>query len=59
MKYVQRVKLGGRDTKWSPNAEENDRDGKKGYYMGELGFSLALPEVHQKWTDISNYAPDA
>jgi len=59
MKYVQRVKLGGRDTKWYPNAEENDRDGKKGYYMGELGFSLALPEVHQKWTDISNYAPDA
>jgi hypothetical protein len=59
MKYVQRVKLRGRDTKWFPKAEENDRDGKKGYYMGELGFSLALPEVHQKWTDIAAYAPDA
>lgn len=58
MKYLQRVKLRGRDTKWHGNAEENDRDGKKGYYMGELGFSLALPEVHQKWTDIAAYAPD-
>jgi hypothetical protein len=59
MKYVQRVKLRGRDTKWHGKAEENDRDGKKGYYQGELGFSLALPEVHQKWTDIAAYAPDA
>lgn len=58
MKYVQRVKLRGRDTKWYGKAEENDRDGKKGYYQGELGFSLALPEVHQKWTDMSAYAPD-
>ena len=58
MKYLQRVKLRGRDTKWQGKAEENDRDGKKGYYQGELGFSLALPEVHQKWTDMSAYAPD-
>lgn len=60
MKYLQRVKLNGRDTKWYPDGRSGlDVDGKKGYYQGELGFSLALPEVHQKWTDIANYAPDA
>jgi hypothetical protein len=59
MKYIERVKLRGRDIKWHPNASENDRDGDKGYYQGELGFSLALPEVHQKWTEMSNFAPDA
>jgi hypothetical protein len=59
MKYIQRVKMRGRDIKWFPNAEENDRDGKKGYYQGELGFSLALPEVHQSWTEMSAFAPDA
>jgi hypothetical protein len=60
MKYIQRVKLRGRDIKWMPDSRSGlDVDGKKGHYLGELGFSLALPEVHQKWTDIANYAPDA
>ncbi|MHC4517381.1 MAG: SU10 major capsid protein, partial [Planctomycetota bacterium] len=58
-KYIQRVKLRGRDIKWNGKAQENDRDGQKGYYQGELGFSLALPEVHQKWTEMSAFAPDA
>lgn len=58
MKYIERVKLRGRDIKWHGNAEENDRDGNKGYYQGELGFSLALPEVHQKWQELSAFAPD-
>lgn len=60
MKYIQRVKLRGRDTKWFPDGRSGlDVDGKKGYYQGELSMSLALPEVHQKWTDLANYAPDA
>ncbi|MCK5481327.1 MAG: DUF5309 family protein [Gammaproteobacteria bacterium] len=59
MKYLERVKMRNRDIKWFPNAADNDQDGKKGYYQGELGFSLALPEVHQKWTEMSGYAPDA
>lgn len=58
-KYIQRVKMRGRDIGWNGKASENDRDGEKGYYQGELGFSLALPEVHQKWTEMSDFAPDA
>ncbi len=58
-KYLEYVKLRGRDTKWFPNAQANDVDSKKAYYQTEAGFSLALPEVHTGWTNINTYVADA
>lgn len=57
-KYLEYVKLRGRDTKWNPNAQLNDQDSKRGYYQTECGFSLALPEVHQKWTNVAAFGAD-
>ena len=57
-KYLEYVKLRGRDTKWYPNAQDNDQDSKRGYYQTECGFSVALPEVHQKWTNVAAYGAD-
>jgi hypothetical protein len=59
MKYLEYVKLRGRDTKWFPNARLPDEDAKKGYYQTECGLSVALPEVHQKWTNLHAYAADS
>lgn len=58
MKYLQYVKMAGRDTKWFPNAQLPDEDAKKGYYQTECGLSVALPEVHRRWTGVSQYAAD-
>ena len=58
MKYLQYVKFSGRDTQWYDNAQLPDEDAKKGYYQTECGLSIALPEVHSRWTGISSYAPD-
>ena len=58
MKYLQYVKFAGRDTQWFPNAELPDEDAKKGYYQTECGLSIALPEVHRRWTGVSSYAAD-
>jgi hypothetical protein len=57
-KYLEYVKLRGRDTKWFPNAQDNDQDSKRGYYQTECGFSVALPEVHQKWTNLDAFGAD-
>jgi hypothetical protein len=57
-KYLEYVKLRGRDTKWFPNAQDVDQDSKRGYYQTECGFSLALPEVHQKWTNLDAFGAD-
>ena len=58
MKYLQYVKFSGRDTQWFPNAQLPDEDAKKGYYQTECGLSVALPEVHRRWTGIDTYAED-
>ncbi len=58
-KYLEYVKLRGRDTKWFPKAQLPDEDAKKGYYQTECGLSVALPEVHQKWTNLHAYAADS
>lgn len=58
-KFLEYIKLRGRDTKWFDNAQDNDQDSKRGYYQTECGFSLALPEVHSKWTSINAYALDS
>jgi hypothetical protein len=58
MKYINHVKMNGRDTKWEPNAQLPDEDAKRGYYQTECGLSLALPEVHRRWTGVSAYAAD-
>ena len=57
-KYLEYVKLRGRDTKWYPNAQDNDQDSKRGYYQTECGFSVALPEVHQQWLNVSAFGAD-
>ncbi|GAG46289.1 unnamed protein product [marine sediment metagenome] len=57
-KYLEYVKLRGRDTKWFGNAKLPDEDTKRGYYQTECGFSLALPEVHQKWTNLDAFGAD-
>jgi hypothetical protein len=57
-KYLEYVKLRGRDTKWFPNAQANDEDAKRGYYQTESGLSVALPEVHQKWINLAAYGAD-
>ena len=57
-KYLEYVKLRGRDTKWFPNAQDNDQDSKRGYYQTECGFSVALPEVHQQWLNVAAFGAD-
>lgn len=58
-KYVEYVYMRGRDTKWKDRVEENDEDGRKGFFQTEFGLRLALPEVHAKWSGLNAYAADS
>lgn len=45
--------LKGAELKWTSDSQENDRDGKSGYYLSEIGAVIAYPEefyIFNEWT---------
>jgi len=56
MKYVEQVIMAGGDIDWDDNVQLPDEHARKGQYVGELGLSLALEEVHGYWYGLNAYA---
>jgi hypothetical protein len=40
---------------WEDNVQLPDEHARKGQYVGELGLSLALEEVHGYWYGLNAY----
>jgi hypothetical protein len=54
-KYAEMVVMNGRDIDWEDNIQLPDEDARKGQYIGEIGMSLALEEVHGHWYGLNAY----
>jgi hypothetical protein len=54
-KYIEQTVMAGGDLDWHDNVQLPDEDARKGMYMGELGLSLALEEVHGYWYGLNAY----
>jgi hypothetical protein len=54
-KYVNQVVMAGGDVDWDDNVQLPDEHAQKGQYVGELGLSLALEEVHGYWYGLNAY----
>lgn len=55
MKYIEQVVMAGGDIEWEDNIQLPDEHARKGQYIGELGLSLALEEVHGYWYGLNAY----
>lgn len=53
MKYLDLMI--GEEIDWEDNVQLPDEHAKKGMYVGELGLSLALEEVHGYWYGLNSY----
>jgi hypothetical protein len=55
-KYIEQVVMAGGDLSWEDNVQLPDEHARKGMYIGELGLSLAMEEVHGYWYGLNSYA---
>lgn len=55
-KYIEQVVMNGGDVDWDDNVQLPDEHARKGMYVGELGLSLALEEVHGYWYGLNAYS---
>lgn len=55
MKYIEQVVMAGGDLEWEDDIQLPDEHARKGQYIGELGLSLALEEVHGYWYGLNAY----